>query len=415
MQKQNGYIFRAGSSWYLKYRDTVMVGGTTVRKQIVRKLAPVAFSDRRLRNAPPEIEEIAEEFLQPINAGAVTPESTQTLTDFVEHVYFPTAKKALSTLHTDKNRWATHLAQRAGAIRIRDFRTVDGERIIAEIARQNNLSRSTLKQCKSLLSAIFKQAKRLGLRDGVNPMQDVSVPKVRGKRETYAYSLSEVAAMLRVLSLREATIVAVAAYAGLRRSEIQGLTIGSDRGAALSVEQSVWEGHVSETKTEASNGLVPVVPQLRQLLDLWKASLSGKQLHADAPMFAALNGKPLRMHNVEIRIIRPALNRCEICAQAAEQHQSEGHEFKHDSEIPGWRGWHAFRRGLATNLHDLGVPDITIQAILRHSSVNVTRACYIKTLPKQVVGAMDSLASALPPVVYKRDIDQQSDKEVTVQ
>src|SRR5512142_1560998 len=43
-----------------------------------------------------------------------------------------------------------------------------------------------------------------------------------------------------------------------------------------------------------------------------------------------------------------------------------------------WRGWHAFRRGLATNLHGLGVADLVIQAILRHSDVSVTRQAYIK-------------------------------------
>jgi hypothetical protein len=34
-----------------------------------------------------------------------------------------------------------------------------------------------------------------------------------------------------------------------------------------------------------------------------------------------------------------------------------------------WRGWHAFRRGLATNVYLLGVRDKTIQAILRHSII----------------------------------------------
>jgi integrase len=42
-----------------------------------------------------------------------------------------------------------------------------------------------------------------------------------------------------------------------------------------------------------------------------------------------------------------------------------------------WHGWHAFRRGLATNLHQFGVPDKIIQRILRHSSVGVTQDCYI--------------------------------------
>jgi integrase len=43
-----------------------------------------------------------------------------------------------------------------------------------------------------------------------------------------------------------------------------------------------------------------------------------------------------------------------------------------------WHGWHAFRRGLATNLHALGVSDIVIQAILRQSDVSVTQQSYIK-------------------------------------
>jgi hypothetical protein len=33
-----------------------------------------------------------------------------------------------------------------------------------------------------------------------------------------------------------------------------------------------------------------------------------------------------------------------------------------------WHGWHAFRRGLATNLHWLGVSDKVILQILRHAT-----------------------------------------------
>jgi integrase len=44
-----------------------------------------------------------------------------------------------------------------------------------------------------------------------------------------------------------------------------------------------------------------------------------------------------------------------------------------------WKGWQAYRRGLATNLKELGVPDTTIQCILRHENVNTTQRFYIKT------------------------------------
>jgi integrase len=75
------------------------------------------------------------------------------------------------------------------------------------------------------------------------------------------------------------------------------------------------------------------------------------------------------------------------------------HVYHRDERLPVWRGWHAFRRGLATNLHELGVDDKTIQAILRHSSVEVTRKCYIKTLPKQTTDAMEQLNAHLTSIL----------------
>ena len=60
-----------------------------------------------------------------------------------------------------------------------------------------------------------------------------------------------------------------------------------------------------------------------------------------------------------------------------------------------WHGWHAFRRGLATNLHRLGVSDKTIQRILRHANVAVTQGCYIKTADSEVTAAMQQFERSL--------------------
>jgi integrase len=57
------------------------------------------------------------------------------------------------------------------------------------------------------------------------------------------------------------------------------------------------------------------------------------------------------------------------------------------------KGWHAYRRALATNLHELGVPDIVIQAILRHEDIRTTQRSYIKTVPRVVTAAMKRLES----------------------
>ncbi|MGA9886568.1 MAG: tyrosine-type recombinase/integrase [Candidatus Acidiferrales bacterium] len=60
-----------------------------------------------------------------------------------------------------------------------------------------------------------------------------------------------------------------------------------------------------------------------------------------------------------------------------------------------WHGWHSFRRGLATNLHALGVDDKTIQAILRHSNIGLTMNVYVKSVPASGVSAMDLLGAEM--------------------
>ena len=66
-----------------------------------------------------------------------------------------------------------------------------------------------------------------------------------------------------------------------------------------------------------------------------------------------------------------------------------------------WKGYHAFRRGLATNLRSLGVDDLTISEILRHSDVAVTRASYIKRVSAKGAEAMDKLEAKLEAELKK--------------
>jgi hypothetical protein len=71
------------------------------------------------------------------------------------------------------------------------------------------------------------------------------------------------------------------------------------------------------------------------------------------------------------------------------------HKFERNKVLPEWRGWHAFRRGLATNLNRLGVDDSVIPRILRHSTVSVTQACYIKPAGEDEKAAMQKLENVL--------------------
>ena len=101
------------------------------------------------------------------------------------------------------------------------------------------------------------------------------------------------------------------------------------------------------------------------------------------------------MHNLFSRQIDPVLNACEHCGKARAKHQLADHEYRRRSDLVQWRGWHAFRRGLASNLNELGVHDLTIQRILRHSNVATTRKSYIKIREDSVTAGMATLEAEL--------------------
>jgi integrase len=108
------------------------------------------------------------------------------------------------------------------------------------------------------------------------------------------------------------------------------------------------------------------------------------------------------------RQILPALKRCEECGKTESEHSEAKHAFKLDEKFPKWRGWHAARQGLGSNLYALGVPEKVIQQILRHANVSTTATYYIKTVPAQVTDAMEKLEQALPESLSGNEVATQA-------
>jgi integrase len=203
------------------------------------------------------------------------------VSEFVDRVYLPEyVEKHLRAATGKQYRdvWNNHLKPRMGKLTLRGFRTVHGEQMLAQIAAQTQIGRSSLRHCKAFLSGAFKQAKRLGILDGINPIMDVSIPRVpEPDEDTYAYDLSEIRAMLAVPEPAR-TVVLTAAFTGLRKSELRGLTWDNFNGEELSVSRSVWGtkklaerlnpgssvwgGVANEPKTKRSRASIPVVKQL---------------------------------------------------------------------------------------------------------------------------------------------------------
>jgi hypothetical protein len=108
----------------------------------------------------------------------------------------------------------------------------------------------------------------------------------------------------------------------------------------------------------------------RSVIGQLKLFLDSHRTHSGNPergfIFRNALGNPLNLDALLREVIRPAL----------------------EAEKIPWHGWHAFRRGLATNLHRLGVSDKVIQQILRHANVTTTINIYLKMVTEDAEEAM---------------------------
>ena len=365
---QDGCLYADHAAWYVRYRVQVRQEDGSIKfKQRAKMLG-------RLEHYPREsdIRPLKVEFMQRLNAGKFTPESSMTLNEFVEDIYLPYIDELrASTRKGYREIWSNHISDRVGQIRLREFRTVDASRMLKAIAEDHDLSKTTLQHIKSVLSGVFSHAKNEGAFDGVNPVQDARIPRnARESRETFAYSLTQIRSLLDVLPLLPKAVIATAAFAGLREGELRGLEWTDYTGDSLNVTRSVWKSVVNGPKTRASAQSVPVIRQLAEILETYRLSMGSP---SKGVMFHSGRGEHMDLYNLSRQVIRPAMKTIRL----------------------EWYGWHACRRGIASNLFELGANEKVVQRILRHAKPHVTKERYIKAFDPAVLAAMKTLETTL--------------------
>jgi integrase len=195
----------------------------------------------------------------------------------------------------------------------------------------------------------------------------VLVPRnAREPGRTHAYDLSQVSQILKVLSLLAKSVVATAAFAGLRRGELRGLEWSDYTGSSMTINRSIWRFVINLPTTRASRASVPVIRPLAAILDEYRRATGYQRAGV---IFHEGDGIPINFDLFTRKVIQPALQANHI----------------------QWYGWHAFRRGLASNLYATGAQDILVQRVLRHAKAHVTRDCYIKVFDSTVSSAMERL------------------------
>jgi integrase len=364
-----------------------------------------------------------QQFMAEVNSEDFRPEPTTLLSKFVNETYFPNAERRLrgSSIKGYRACWK-HLEPRLGRMKVASIEAVDIQKALDAIIRANpDLRLATLTRIKSFVREIVTEARNLGLRSD-NPVSGVRIncsKQARQKTETQAYTLDEVRLILSVVPEPSKVLLSVAAFGGLRRGEIIGLKWSDYDGNTLTVRRNIAFGEkgnmsVEAPKTTASAAPVPVIAPLRNILDGWKTravstlkSLGGhlgdcwifqsefvRGEHSES-LLDFTRKTPLNPQNALRDAIAPALKLIGI----------------------DWRGYHAFRRGLATILRSLNVDDLTISEILRHSDVAVTRQSYIKRVSAKSTEAMSRLEAEvnqmLPPAINLKE--RQISKRVRIE
>jgi len=175
----------------------------------------------------------------------------------------------------------------------------------------------------------------------------------------------------------------VAGFTGLTRSELRGFKWADYDGVEITVQRKVcskddYNGE-GALKTQAREAAIPVIPQLREILDAYKLEFPPNG--NDWVFRGEKLGRPLDLNNVSRRDI--------------------------PLHIPGaWRGWHAFRRGLGTRLNDLEVDAKTIQSVLRHANVSTTQAYYILPDKTRAQAGMNKLSKVLDSLTASRSVQR---------
>jgi integrase len=241
-----------------------------------------------------------------------------------------------------------------------------------------NLARGSRAKIRNVFSVLFNHACRHELFDR-NPIRFVRQSAKR-RRAPDVLTGAEIKVLVETLSLRERTLVLLAASTGLRQGEIFGLKwhdIDFER-EELDIVRSIVCGVEGRCKTEASQKPVPMHPQLAEALIAWRQQCRFKT--SDDWVFAS------RLHNGRKPYWGAVILRHYI------QPAAEG------LGIEKRIGWHTFRHTFSTLLRSLGVEFKVMQELMRHSSLRSTLDVYTQAVGPAKRAAQAAVLSLLLPL-----------------
>jgi integrase len=335
------------------------VPGRIRRSEVLGPVAEIATKREAMQ--------MLDDLLRKVNSGDFRPQAVWTFRSFVEDRWKPDLYPTLKFLSKKfyDNMIDAHLNPVFGDTQLRLI-TKDAVQSFLNAKAKSGSSWKTVKHIQTAFGTIIEAAVRVEVLTD-NPVRRTRLPRRGPVDEKSPIETETVKELIEKLAEPSHSIATLLAMTGLRIGELLALRwqdIDLQKGL-LSVNQTVYEGHFDEPKTKHNKRRIPLGPQCVEIL----AALKRTEATPSTLVFSARNGSPLSRRNLLNRQLKPAAKALKLTGV----------------------NWHWFRHAHATLLDSTGAPIGTTQALLGHSSSDITRGTYIHSVPADARQAVEEV------------------------
>jgi integrase len=350
--QQCGELRVESGQWKLRWREDQISADGTLRRGWSKLVAlgpargPHHLTEKQARRLAWDL------YLCKLDQNNATPQSVLTVAQFVAQRFLPGHVDMLkkNTRLQYASLLKNHILPFLGSMRMRDVGVTDVQKALSAM-RAKGLSTKTVRNTNVVISAMFSYAERVGCFTGRNPAALVTLPECMHTKPRHAPTVEQLSQVLSVLPDPARGVAMLASFSSMNGAEIAGLKWEY---VNLTDEYRQHEDEVIPPRSllvrwQWANGEYGSVKQPSRrrtipLIDIVLAYL--KQIERpNGPVFAGRTGKPVDLHNLFNRVLRPTGVRLGM----------------------PWLGWHSFRRAHATMADQLAVAMSDRLAMMGHS------------------------------------------------
>ena len=342
---QRGALRREGNYWVLRWREDVLTETGAVER--IERRARVGTT----KDLPTKAlaRRVADRMLEHVNAPNYRPGMVVSVEQFarvyerdVAPTFKPSAAKAIRSISR------IYIVPAIGKYRL-DEVTGPVPQLMINYMQQRGLSRKTIKNAISQLSAMLKAARGWGYVSTKLDWETLFIPVEAAEKEVRCFSPDEAQRIIDAAPSPWNICFALMAYLGLRSGEALALTWTNVdfETAVLRVRQSTWYGRILTVKSRTSRRDLPVPQALLKMLAGYRQRWHPNEHDL---LFANRRGRPIGAQYVRRKILHPVRERLGIPRGA----------------------FHAFRHGHATTMFSAGANPKVVQDSMGHSDIKTT-------------------------------------------